>query len=266
MSEYGEFAQALAREAGALLKERFHGPHRVAYKGAINLVTETDTLSEELIISRITGAFPEHDILAEESSPIRKGSSYRWIIDPLDGTTNFAHGFPQFCVSIAFEKEGRIILGVIYDPLLDELFIAEKGAGAFLNERRLVVSDTKDLSKSLLATGFPYDIRTNPDNNINYFNELALKVQAIRRAGSAALDLAYLAAGRFDGFWELKLHPWDTAAGWLMVEEAGGIVTGIDGGGFYLESPGIAASNGHIQEALLSVLRETDPLDHRLVR
>lgn len=254
----------MAREAGRLLRDRFHDPHMIDYKGEINLVTEVDRMSEALLLEKIGHAFPDHDIMTEESDGVRRGSEYRWIVDPLDGTTNYAHGFPLFCVSMALERDGKVILGVIYNPMLDELFVAEKGTGAFLNDRRLTVSDTADLSRSLFATGFPYDIRVNPDNNINYFNDLALKVQAVRRAGSAALDLAYLAAGRFDGFWELKLHPWDTAAGWLMVVEAGGRVTDMTGGLYHLESPGIVATNGRLHDALIEILAGIDPLDRRL--
>ena len=265
MNIYRESAIAMAREAGALLKDRFHDHHKIDYKGEINLVTEVDRMSEELLLKKIRHVFPDHDILTEESEGVQTGSRCRWIIDPLDGTTNYAHGFPLFCVSIALEQDGAITLGVIYNPLLDELFVTERGSGSFLNGRRLVVSDTDNLSGSLFATGFPYDIRINPDNNINYFNELALRVQAVRRAGSAALDLAYLAAGRFDGFWELKLHPWDTAAGWLMVTEAGGTVTDLAGDGYYLESPGIVATNGRIHEELVEILGKTDPMDRRLL-
>lgn len=265
MIHYREFAILIAKEAGALLKQRFHKKHDIEYKGTINIVTEADRLSEELLVTRIKQGFPDHDIITEESAGIQKGSRFRWIIDPLDGTTNYAHGFPFFCVSIALEKDGEVILGVIYNPILDELFVAEKGVGAVLNDEKLAVSRTDELVKSFLATGFPYDISVNPDNNINYFSGLAFKVQAIRRAGSAAIDLAYLAAGRFDGFWELKLSPWDTAAGWLMVTEAGGTVTEISGAHYHLESPCILASNGRIHDKLLHALGQINPLDSRLV-
>jgi myo-inositol-1(or 4)-monophosphatase len=260
MHRYREFIEATAREAGALLRERIDDRHTVQYKGEINLVTEADHLSEALIVERIRGSFPDHNILAEESPETANGSGFRWIIDPLDGTTNYAHGYPVFCVSIALEAEGKIRLGAVYDPMLDELFTAEKGAGAFLNGRRLKVSRTAELSRSLLATGFPYDIREDRNNNINYFEAMALNTQAVRRAGSAALDLAYLAAGRFDGFWELKLMPWDMAAGWLLVEEAGGVVTDLQGDPFALHSPHILASNGLIHAEMSRLLARTDPL------
>ena len=261
MKDYREFIETVAVEAGALLRERIDDRHTVQYKGEINLVTEADRLSEALIVERIRRAFPDHDILAEESPETANGSGFRWIIDPLDGTTNYAHGYPVFCVSIALEVEGMIRLGAVYNPMLDELFIAEKGEGAFLNGRRLAVSRTAKLSRGLLATGFPYDLRENRNNNINYFGAMALNAQAIRRAGSAALDLAYVAAGRFDGFWELKLMPWDTAAGWLLVAEAGGIVTDLRGDPYHLHSPHILASNGLIHGEIAAILAATDPLD-----
>jgi len=253
-----------AREAGILLKSRFRQSHQVTYKGEIDLVTEADALSEELIVKRITSAWPDHDILAEERPGRATGAAFRWIIDPLDGTTNYAHGYPVFCVSIALEREGRVVLGVIYNPMLEELFVAREGGGAFRNGERIAVSKTGSLNRSLLATGFPYDIRENPVNNISYFNALAVRVQAIRRAGSAALDLAYVATGRFDGFWELRLRPWDTAAGALLVREAGGMVTEIGDRPFHLLSPSVVATNGRIHRTLNAVLGETDPLDERL--
>jgi len=265
MSDYGEFTAAIAREAGALLKQRFHGTHTIDYKGEIDLVTEADRMSEELLIARIRHAYPHHDILAEESAGTSTGADYRWIIDPLDGTTNYAHGFPVFCVSIALELKGAVVIGAVYDPMLDELFLAERGGGAFLNDDVISISPTEDIARGLLATGFPYDIREKPDNNINYFNGMALKAQAIRRAGSAAIDLAYVAAGRFDGFWELKLRPWDTAAGWLLVEEAGGRVTNLSGQPYSLNAPSILASNGYLHDSIRTILAGIDPLDSRLV-
>jgi len=260
MDAYRTLIEAVAREAGALLLERLHDRHTVQYKGEINLVTEADRLSEALIVERIRREFPGHDILTEESPETANGSGFRWIIDPLDGTTNYAHGYPVFSVSIALEVKGVIRLGAVYNPMLDELFTADKGAGAFLNGRRLNVSRTERLSRSLLATGFPYDIREDRNNNINYFKVMILSAQAVRRTGSAALDLAYIAAGRFDGFWELKLMPWDTAAGWLLVEEAGGCVTDLRGDPYQLHSPNILASNGLIHAEMASILAGTDPL------
>jgi len=255
-----DFIETLAVEAGTLLRERFDQQHAVEYKEEINLVTEADRLSEALIVERISSHFPNHDILAEESPAKVTGSAFRWIVDPLDGTTNYAHGYPVFCVSIALEVEREIRLAAIYNPMLGELFLAEKGRGAFLNGQRLAVSRTTALIRGLLATGFPYDLRTDRNNNMNYFKALAMSAQAVRRAGSAALDLAYVAAGRFDGFWELKLMPWDTAAGWLLVTEAGGTVTDLAGGPYALQAPHILASNGLLHAEMVAILAATDPL------
>jgi myo-inositol-1(or 4)-monophosphatase len=254
MLQFKSFAVDLARKSGALLKEKFSQTHKIQYKGDIDIVTEADKMSEDLIIAAISQKFPDHGILSEESPMITGVGKLRWIIDPLDGTTNYAHGYPVFCVSIALENEGTIVLGVIYDPMREEMFVAVRGGGLYLNEKKLHVSDVSDLSRSLLVTGFPYDIRESKDNNLNFFNAMAINVQAIRRAGAAALDLAYLAAGRFDGFWELKLKPWDTAAGCLMVEEAGGIISDIAGQKWHLQSPSLLASNGLIHEQMIKVL------------
>jgi len=254
MLQWKLFAVDLARRSGVLLKEKFNQKHEIHYKGEINLVTEADKMSEDLIIAAISQKFPDHGILSEESPVITGVGKLRWIIDPLDGTTNYAHGYPVFCVSIALENEGTIVLGVIYDPMREEMFVAVRGGGLYLNEKKLRVSDVSDLSRSLLVTGFPYDIRESKDNNLNFFNAMAINVQAIRRAGAAALDLAYLAAGRFDGFWELKLKPWDTAAGCLMVEEAGGVISDIAGSKWHLQSPNLLASNGLIHQQMISVL------------
>ncbi len=256
MDDYREFAISVAREAGIFLKERLNDKHVIDYKGEINIVTEVDRVSEELIKSRIQQRYPHHDILAEELTNTAKGSEFRWLVDPLDGTTNYAHGYPVFCVSIALEEKSEIRLGVIYNPMLDEMFVAEKGRGAFLNGQKISVSNTSDLSRSLLATGFPYDIRNDENNNINYFTGMAKSAQAIRRAGSAALDMAYVAMGRFDGFWELKLMPWDTAAGLLLIIEAGGVVTDLFGGNFSLESPHVLATNGKIHYDMIDVLEK----------
>jgi len=260
MNDLKECAIEIARDAGIFVKNKLNSVHTIHYKGKINLVTEADKISEEMITSKITTLFPDHDILAEEFTHIDSGSDFRWIIDPLDGTTNYAHGFPFFCVSIALERLDTMIVGIVYDPMLDEMFVAEKGKGAFLNDREIHVSNTRGTIKSLLATGFPYDIQKDSQNNLNYFNEMILKAQAIRRAGSAALDLAYVAAGRFDGFWELKLNPWDIAAGWLLVEEAGGIVTDMGGNNYFLESPSILASNGRIHKEMMDVLERASSM------
>lgn len=260
MNNFKERAIEIAREAGIFLKDKLYTVHTINYKGDINLVTEVDKISEEIITSKIKTLFPDHDILGEEFTDINSGSDFRWIIDPLDGTTNYAHGFPFFCVSLALEKENTVIIGIVYDPMLDEMFVAEKGTGAFLNDREIHVSNTHSIIKSLLATGFPYDIRKDSDNNLNHFNAMILRAQAIRRAGSAALDLAYVAAGRFDGYWELKLNPWDIAAGWLLVEEAGGLVTDINGGEYYLEASSILASNGRIHAEMIDVLKRASSI------
>ncbi len=243
-----------AREAGALLRRRFGRAQRVTYKGAVNLVTESDHLAEDLLVRRIRRVFPDHAILTEERPELATGSPYRWILDPLDGTTNYAHGYPCFAISIALEARGRIVLGVVYDPLREELFLAEQGRGAMCNGRRLRVSGERQLARALLVTGFAYDVRESPDNNLDHFARFTLEAQGVRRTGSAALDLCYVAAGRFDGFWEMKLQPWDTAAGMLLVREAGGRVTDFEGKPFYLESKRIVASNGRIHRAMLEVL------------
>jgi len=255
MKELKDFAINLARDAGTILKQHFNSKHEIHYKGEINLVTEADKMSEDLIISAINRSFPDHGILSEESPAQNSQAKMRWIIDPLDGTTNYAHGYPVFCVSIALENEGVIVLGVIYDPLRQDMFVAERGKGAYLNGKKLKVSATSTLSRSLLATGFPYDIRVSKDNNINHFNLMAMESQAIRRAGAAALDIAYLACGRFDGFWELKLMPWDMAAGCLMVEESGGVISNITGGKWDISSPNILASNGLIHDQMINVFK-----------
>ena len=254
MLQFKSFAVDLARKSGALLKEKFSQTHKIQYKGDINLVTEADKMSEDLIIAAISQKFPDHGILSEESPVITGVGKLRWIIDPLDGTTNYSHGYPVFCVSVALENEGTIVLGVIYDPVREDMFVAIRGEGAYLNDKKLKVSSVNNLSRSLLATGFPYDIRDSKENNLDYFNAMAINVQAIRRAGAAALDLAYLAAGRFDGFWELKLKPWDTAAGCLMVEEAGGVISDIAGQKWHLQSPSLMASNALIHEQMIKVL------------
>jgi len=245
----------IAREAGALLMSSFHRRIGYEYKGDVDLVTQADRESEALITQRIRTRWPQHDLIGEEGARNLTGSDYKWYVDPLDGTTNFAHGFPVFCVSLALEHKGERIAGVLYDPTRDELFAAEKGSGAYLNERRMRVSATKELSESLLGTGFPSHKRhKNP--NIYFYHQVTLKTHGVRRAGSAALDLASVAAGRFDGFWEFNLHPWDTAAGVLLVEEAGGVVTRFDGSPFQLDSRETVASNGVIHAALLNEFAE----------
>jgi myo-inositol-1(or 4)-monophosphatase len=249
-----EFAINVARQAGQLLRDRLGTGFNVSHKGAINLVTEVDLASERFIREAIASHYPRHEILAEEEGLTESQSDYRWIIDPLDGTTNYAHGFPIFCVSIALEHRGQTVLGVVYDPMRDELFLAERGGGAALNNRTIRVSDTPELSLSLLATGFPYNIRTSRLTNLDHWANFAIRAQALRRTGAAAIDLCYVACGRFDGFWELSLNPWDTAAGALIVEEAGGRVSDFAGNQFSNYKPEIVASNGLIHESMLEVL------------
>lgn len=223
---------------------------RVEYKGDADLVTEADRQSEKLIRKRIQENWPRHDILGEEAGLVDTGSEYRWYVDPLDGTTNFAHGFPVFCISMALEHKGERIAAVVYDPTRDEMFTAEKGSGASLNGERILVSKTATLAESLVATGFPSHKRhKNP--NIHFYHQVTLRTHGVRRAGSAALDLCYVACGRFDGFWEFNLNPWDTAAGVLIAEEAGGKVTTFSGGAFNIDSRQTVASNGLIHDALL---------------
>lgn len=240
----------IAREAGALLMEHFQQNVKVEYKGEADLVTIADRKSETLIRERIRQQWPTHDILGEEGGLQDTGSDYRWYVDPLDGTTNFAHGFPVFCVSMAVEYKGEVIAGVVFDPTRDELFAAGKGSGARLNDRPIHVSKTTNLAECLVATGFPSHKRhKNP--NIFFYHHITLRTHGVRRAGSAALDLCYVACGRFDAFWEFKLNPWDTAAGVLLVEEAGGKVTDFHGGPFQLDSRETLASNGLVHSALL---------------
>ena len=252
------FAIQTAREAGRVLAEKFGRALRVSNKGDIDLVTEADIAAERLIVERIRSYHPRHAILTEESGDVVKtgdsGSEYKWVVDPLDGTTNYAHGYPCFCVSIALEHEGSVILGVVYDPVREELFAAERGEGATLNGRRVRVSETAELNGALLCTGFPYDVRDRGDF-ARHFRNFIMRAQSVRRDGAAALDLAYVAAGRFDAFYEEGLRPWDVAAGVLLVEEAGGRVTHYDGSPFHIYKPPIAASNGLVHEGMLSVLR-----------
>jgi myo-inositol-1(or 4)-monophosphatase len=220
----------------------------------VDLVTEADRASEELIVEKLKAAFPAHGVYGEEGTRSGLDSEFRWYVDPLDGTTNFAHGFPAFCVVLGLERrpaglaadaDGEMVAGVIYDPLRDEMFSAERGKGAWLNQRKISVSKTATLEESLTATGFPSKKR-HESPNVHFYNEITLRSHGVRRAGSAALDLAYVAAGRLDGFWEFNLNPWDTSAGYLLVEEAGGRVTHFDGGRFTLDSREVLATNGMI--------------------
>jgi myo-inositol-1(or 4)-monophosphatase len=237
-----------------ILKNEYGKKQNIKFKGAINLVTEMDHRAEAAVIEILETAFPDHGILTEESKGREGSGSYRWILDPLDGTTNYAHGYPFFCVSLALEKDGQILWGIIYDPLREELFAAEAGRGATVNGKALQVSATRHIQQSFLCTGFPYDMRESSEDNLRYFSRFAKTVQAIRRDGSAALDLCYVAMGRFDGFWEMKLNPWDVAAGSLIVTEAGGRVTDFSGDHFSIHGQEILASNGLIHDEMLRVL------------
>jgi len=252
------FAIRVAKDAGRLLRDRVGTRIDVGHKGSINLVTDVDLASENLIREAISTYYPRHEILAEEGGLSESGSEYRWIVDPLDGTTNYAHGYPIFCVSIALECNGVVVIGVVYDPMRDELFSAERGAGATLNNRAIHVSTTPELMQGLLSTGFPYDIKTSKLTNLDHWANFAMNAQALRRDGAAALDLCYVACGRFDGFWELNLSPWDTAAGALIVEEAGGRLTNFTGGNFSNYEPQIVASNGLIHARMIEVLAMAD--------
>ena len=241
----------IAREAGALVMEYFHQRVKIEYKGEVDLVTVADRKSEALILERIRRRWPAHDILGEEGGLHDQGSDYRWYVDPLDGTTNFAHGFPVFCISLALEYKGRRVAGVIYDPTRDELFAAEQGSGAYLNQQRIKVSKTSNLAECLVATGFPSHKRHN-NPNIFFYHQITLRTHGVRRAGSAALDLCCVACGRFDAFWEFNLNPWDTAAGVLLVEEAGGRVSDFRGGPCQINSRETLASNGLVHQAMLA--------------
>jgi myo-inositol-1(or 4)-monophosphatase len=256
MVQFLSVAQHAAVTAGALLREHLGGARVISYKGAIDLVTEMDHRSERTIVEIISAAFPDHGILAEEGASRESSTDHLWIIDPLDGTTNYAHGYPNFAVSIGLEQQGELAVGVVYDPLRDELFTAERGRGAFLNSRPLRVSKNDSLIRSLLATGFPYDRAESEQNNLNFFNAMIMACQEIRRSGSAALDLCSVAAGRLDGYWELKLHPWDVAAGSLIVREAGGAVTDLSGIRFGIRDKEIVASNGIIHAQMIDLLNK----------
>jgi myo-inositol-1(or 4)-monophosphatase len=252
------FAIQTARDAGSLLAERFGRNLRVSNKSELDLVTESDLASEKLIIDRIKTHYPRHTILAEESGMNEPGGDsdeggWRWIIDPLDGTTNYAHGYPCFCVSIGLEHDGRMEVGVVYDPLRDEMFTAERGQVAALNGKRIQVSPTPSLTSALLCTGFPYDVRERSEF-ARHFSNFIMNAQGVRRDGAAALDLAYVAAGRFDGFWEEGLKPWDVAAGMLLIEEAGGRVSDYHNQPLDIFNPPILASNGLIHEQMMRVL------------
>jgi myo-inositol-1(or 4)-monophosphatase len=256
VSDILQFVEVMSRQAGAILMDGFGHVRHVYQKGVIDLVTEFDKRSEELILSSIQENFPAHAILAEESGHNQTISEYQWVIDPLDGTTNFSHGIPVFSVSIGLLKNHSPVVGVVYDPFRNEMFSAEAGHGAFLNNHPIHVSSQTDLGHAVISTGFPYDLRTNPQNNLAQFVQFQLRTQAVRHLGSAALDCSWTAMGRLDGYWEFGTKPWDVGAGTLIVREAGGRVTSTDGGEDYLASETIVVSNRLLHEQMLCVLKE----------
>ncbi len=255
MAAFVETATEIALAAGSLLRYFFERRVRFEMKGDYDLVTEADRASEKLVVERLREHFPTHSIVAEEGGGQETGTEYRWYVDPLDGTTNFAHGYPAWNVTMALEKSGELIAGVVFDPFRGELFAAEKGSGAFLNGHRLKVSAASRIADSLLCTGFPnHNRKTNP--NIHYFHDLAMSAHGVRRGGSAGIDLAYVAAGRLDGFWEFGLSPWDMAAGIVLIEEAGGVCSDMAGRKHFLKSPHLLADNGLVHAELLGVFGE----------
>jgi myo-inositol-1(or 4)-monophosphatase len=258
VSDILPIAEAIARRAGAVVMEGFGHVGQVRRKGAIDLVTEFDQRSEEVIVSALQKEFPDHAILAEETGLHQRTSEYQWVVDPIDGTTNFAHGFPLFAISLGLLRGKVPVAGVVYDPRHDELFAAAQGRGATLNGRPIHVSSQAHLGQALLATGFAYDIRTNPRNNLAQFAQFQLRTQGVRRLGSAALDCAWTALGRLDGYWEFGIKPWDIGAGGLLVREAGGRATSTEGNEEFISTGTIVVSNGLLHEQILRVLREGD--------
>ena len=256
MGEYSIYLDAaleIAREAGDILRTDYGRTGEVRFKGVVNLVTDTDLAAQDLIFRRLSARFPGHEFLGEEGLRELGGSEFRWVFDPLDGTTNFAHRFPFFCVSLALERRGELVCGVVHNPISGETFRAERGSGAFLGEKPIRVSSVDDLDRTLVATGFPYDIRETRANMAHH-DAFLLRTQGVRRCGSAAIDLCYVACGRFDGFWEMKLSPWDTAAGAVILREAGGRITDFRGRPVDIYQPEVCASNGLVHEAMLAVL------------
>jgi len=250
--------ELIARQAGAILRDGFGNARHIQQKGVIDLITEFDKRSEEIILSAIHRDFPDHGILAEESGRKESSSEYLWVIDPLDGTTNFAHGIPHFSVTLALYKNNSSVLGVTYDPLHDEMFSAEAGQGTKLNNHPIHVSPRADLGQAEISTGFPYDLRTNSRNNLEQFTQFQLRTRAVRHPASAALDCAWTAMGRLDGYWEFGFQPWDIGAGVLLVREAGGQVTSTSGDDYLLFNDALLVSNGLLHDQLLRVLREGD--------
>jgi myo-inositol-1(or 4)-monophosphatase len=256
MSELLDFTIDITKRAGKILKDGFGTNFKIDNKEGINnLVTEYDKKAEDFIIGEIRSKYPDHAILAEESGASNETHSYRWIIDPLDGTVNFANNLPVFSVSIALEKDGEVILGCVYQPVLDEVFYAEKDKGAFMNEKKINVSTKDDIKSAFLVTGFPYNIIENPRGAIDHFVKIIGAGIPVRRLGSAALDLSYVACGRFDAFWEVFLHPWDVAAGMIILKEAGGKITNYDGSDYTFEGETVIASNGLIHQDIIELLK-----------
>lgn len=249
-----QVAVRAARAAGKIQLKSLGKAHKIRFKGEINLVTEVDCACEAKIVRIIKRDFPDHDFLTEESGAFNVPSEFKWIIDPLDGTTNYAHAYPLFCTAIGLEHHGKVVLGVVYEPNLDQLFVGVRGKGATRNGRRISVSKVSKLKRSLLATGFAYNVKTKNDNNMDHFRNFIMRSQAVRRDGVAAVDICYVACGRYDGFWELDLWPWDTAAATLILEEAGGKVTQFDGTPFSIYGREILASNGRIHQEMSKVL------------
>ena len=249
-----EIGLEAVRRAADVLKKSYGRATGIEHKGKLDLVTDADRRAEEVVVSFLQQASPQCGILAEEQNEIAGNGTERWILDPLDGTTNFAHGYPFFCVSLALEQAGQTIWGAVLDPLRNELFSARRGQGASCNGAHLKVSGTAQLSQAMLCTGFPYDVHDSDADNLDNFASLIKKARAIRRDGAAALDLCYVAAGRFDGFWEMKLKPWDMAAGALIVTEAGGRISGFDGRALCLDSGAVLATNGRLHDAIIDIL------------
>ena len=248
------FTMGLTRRVGNTIYRSAHKKKRISYKGAVDLVTQFDRRSQDMIVRALVRQYPTYGILSEENVSRNTTAICKCIVDPLDGTTNFAHGLPIWTLSVALEQEGNVVLGVVYDPTRREMFYALKGGGAFLNKQRIRVSHVKELNAALLVTGFPYDIRKSRNNNLDHFSNFAVRAQAVRRLGSAALDLCYTACGRFDGYWEIKLSPWDQAAGSLILQEAGGKVTDFQNRPFNIYGNQVLGTNGHIHSQMLKVL------------
>ncbi len=248
--------ERLARRAGAILRDGYNKEHQVKFKRIFDPVTEIDHASEDFLLKEIHTHFPDSHILTEESGEIKGANGGTWYIDPLDGTVNYSHHIPIFCVSIAYAFKGVVVLGAVYDPMREEMFTAERGKGAHLNGKRIQTADTTELEKSLLVTGFPYDTWSTKQDNFRNFEKLAKMTQGVRRLGSAAIDACYVAAGRFDAFWEYSLKPWDIAAGGLIAEEGGALVTALDGSPDYITTPqSVLAAAPGIHQQLLKQLK-----------